>query len=73
MPARAKPVVIPSRVPARLRALVEQDGRPQTEIADAIGWSKQRLYRAIAGTSSPTAETIAAILAGLGRSWADLD
>lgn len=41
MPRR--PAAPPLPDAARLRELVAADGRPQTEIADSIGWLKQEL------------------------------
>ncbi len=60
----------------RLRELVEADGRPIAEIAAACDppMGRTNLHGVLSGARrSPSIETIARILAGLGRTWSDLD
>lgn len=58
----------------RLRELVEADPRPLGEIAAAAGISPAHFSQVRSGhRANPSVATVAAILAALSRSWADLD
>ena len=62
MPRR--PAAPPLPDAARLRDLVAADGRPQTEIAEAIGWTKQELWQRLNGANL-TVGSAAAVLAAI--------
>jgi transcriptional regulator with XRE-family HTH domain len=60
----------------QLRELVEADGRTTVAIAAAIDppMSRSQLSQVLTGVRrSPSVETLARILAALGKTWADLD
>jgi transcriptional regulator with XRE-family HTH domain len=60
----------------QLRELVEVDGRSVTDLAAAIDppMSRSQLSQILTGVRrAPSIETMARILAALGRPWASLD
>lgn len=50
MPPR-RDTAAPPPAAGRLRQLVAADGRPQTEIAESIGWLKQELHQRLNGAN----------------------
>ena len=76
MPRATKPIPTAADALDQLRDLVEQDGRPIAEIAESCDppMGRTNLHGVLSGARrTPSIETVARILAGLGRSWADLD
>jgi transcriptional regulator with XRE-family HTH domain len=59
--------------PARLRQLVEADGRGQRAIARSAGTYPGNLRDWMHGRTVPTADSLARLLTALGKAWADLD
>lgn len=69
---RTKPEPVALR--ARLRDLIEADGRRKTEIAAAAGMSKSQLHQLLSGVRpNPTYDTIKKLLGVLGKRFRDLD
>jgi transcriptional regulator with XRE-family HTH domain len=63
----------PTFDPARLRELVAASGLSGRQLAAASGVDRSTLRRYCDGTHTPQADTLARVLAALGRRWADLD
>jgi len=58
----------------QLRDLVEHDGRSVAAIAAEAGMSRSQLSQVLLGIRrNPSIETVARVLAALGRQWSDLD
>lgn len=57
----------------RLRGLIEGSGRSLRQVAEAAGVPAANLSRICSGQAGATVETIARVLAAVGRRWADLD
>jgi hypothetical protein len=76
MPRRTLPTAVAADALDQLRELVESDGRSIPDLAAAIDppMSRTQLWGVLAGVRRrPSIETVARVLAGLGRRWADLD
>ena len=76
MPRRPPPPPSYADALDRLRELVEADGRSQVEIGEAIDppMSRSQLHQLLSGgVRAPSIETVARILAAVGRTWSDLD
>lgn len=72
MPSTKPPTPVALR--DRLRYLVEQDGRTQTEIAESVGMSQAHLSQILNGIrDKPSADTVGRLLTAMGKRWRDLD
>ena len=75
MPRTRKQPPAPDQIRARLRQLIDADGRTKAAIAEAAGMSKSQFGQVLSGhrANSPRYDTLARVLAALGRSFADLE